>query len=65
MRSFGVAKARYDFSARDRSELSLQEGDTIKILSKKGHTGWWKGEVYGRVGFFPANYVEEDYSDYC
>ncbi|CAI5681003.1 proto-oncogene vav isoform X1 [Oreochromis niloticus] len=65
MRNFGVARARYDFSARDRSELSLREGDTIKILSKKGHSGWWKGEVYGRVGFFPANYVEEDYSDYC
>ncbi|XP_047434565.1 proto-oncogene vav-like isoform X2 [Mugil cephalus] len=65
MRSFGVARARYDFSARDRTELSLREGDTIKILSKKGHSGWWKGEVYGRVGLFPANYVEEDYSDYC
>lgn len=49
IRSFGVARARYDFSARDRSELSLREGDTIKILSKKGHSGWWKGEVYGRV----------------
>lgn len=65
MKSFGVARARYDFSARDRTELSLREGDTIKILTKKGHSGWWKGEVYGRVGFFPANYVEEDYSDYC
>uniref|UniRef100_A0A3P9MRV9 Osteoclast-stimulating factor 1 n=1 Tax=Poecilia reticulata TaxID=8081 RepID=A0A3P9MRV9_POERE len=62
--SFGLARARYDFSARDRTELSLREGDTIKIL-KKGHTGWWKGEVYGRVGLFPSNYVEEDYSDYC
>ncbi|CAJ1054043.1 proto-oncogene vav isoform X1 [Xyrichtys novacula] len=65
IKSFGVARARYDFSARDRSELSLREGDTIKIISKKGHSGWWKGEVYGRVGLFPANYVEEDYSDYC
>ncbi|XP_071765488.1 proto-oncogene vav isoform X2 [Centroberyx gerrardi] len=65
MRTFGVARARYDFSARDRTELSLREGDTIKILTKKGHNGWWKGEVYGRVGFFPANYVDEDYSDYC
>ncbi|XP_033480409.1 proto-oncogene vav isoform X2 [Epinephelus lanceolatus] len=64
LRSLGVVRARYDFSARDRSELSLREGDTIKIL-KKGQSGWWKGEVYGRVGFFPANYVEEDYSDYC
>uniref|UniRef100_A0A3B5L4C1 Osteoclast-stimulating factor 1 n=1 Tax=Xiphophorus couchianus TaxID=32473 RepID=A0A3B5L4C1_9TELE len=64
IRSFGLARARYDFSARDRTELSLREGDTIKIL-KKGQTGWWKGEVYGRVGLFPSNYVEEDYSDYC
>lgn len=93
MKGISVARARYDFSARDRSELSLQEGDTIKILSKKGNNGWWRGEVYGRVGastnihmgggqkmsaqasfncaarlqvgFFPANYVEEDYSEYC
>ncbi|KAA8595250.1 hypothetical protein FQN60_012385 [Etheostoma spectabile] len=36
-----LLRARYDFSARDRSELSLREGDTIKILSKKGHSGWW------------------------
>ncbi|CAM9113753.1 unnamed protein product [Lampetra planeri] len=65
MQSVGTARARYDFSARDRLELSLREGDTVKIISKKGHSGWWKGEVYGRVGFFPANYVKEDYSDYC
>lgn len=64
-RSVGVARARYDYSARDRTELNLREGDTIKILSKKGHSGWWKGEVYGRIGLFPSNYVEEDYSDYC
>ncbi|XP_064416272.1 proto-oncogene vav [Latimeria chalumnae] len=62
---YGTAKARYDFSARDRQELSLKEGDIIKILSKKGQSGWWKGEVYGKVGLFPSNYVDEDYSDYC
>ncbi|NXN94831.1 VAV protein, partial [Rhinopomastus cyanomelas] len=65
VRSFGSAKARYDFSARDRTELTLREGDVVRVLSKKGHPGWWKGEIYGRVGWFPANYVEEDYSDYC
>ncbi|XP_035754323.1 proto-oncogene vav [Egretta garzetta] len=62
---FGSAKARYDFCARDRTELTLREGDVIRVLSKKGHPGWWKGEIYGRVGWFPANYVEEDYSEYC
>ncbi|KAF3829526.1 hypothetical protein GH733_003790 [Mirounga leonina] len=45
---FGTAKARYDFCARDRSELSLKEGDIIKILNKKGQQGWWRGEIYGR-----------------
>lgn len=48
---FGTAKARYDFCARDRSELSLKEGDIIKILNKKGQQGWWRGEIYGRVSW--------------
>ncbi|CAH2222196.1 proto-oncogene vav isoform X1 [Pelobates cultripes] len=65
MKYFGSARARYDFCARDRTELSLKEGDVIRILSKKGHQGWWKGEVYGKVGWFPSNYVEDDYSEYC
>uniref|UniRef100_A0A671RCJ8 Proto-oncogene vav-like n=1 Tax=Sinocyclocheilus anshuiensis TaxID=1608454 RepID=A0A671RCJ8_9TELE len=64
-RYHGTAKVHYDFSARDRTELSLREGDTVKIISKKAHNGWWKGEVYGRVGLFPSNYVEEEHSDYC
>ncbi|XP_068033836.1 LOW QUALITY PROTEIN: proto-oncogene vav-like, partial [Anomalospiza imberbis] len=64
-RSFGSAKARYAFSARDRTELSLREGDIVRVLSKRGQPGWWKGEIYGRVGWFPANYVDEDFSDYC
>uniref|UniRef100_A0AAY4BFB7 Vav guanine nucleotide exchange factor 1 n=1 Tax=Denticeps clupeoides TaxID=299321 RepID=A0AAY4BFB7_9TELE len=54
-RYFGTAKVRYDFSARDRTELSLREGDTVKILSKKASNGWWKGEVYGRVIWIPSH----------
>ncbi|KAM4643828.1 proto-oncogene vav [Amazona ochrocephala] len=64
-RSLGSAVARYAFSARDRAELTLREGDLVRVLSKRGPPGWWKGEVYGRVGWFPSNYVEEDSSEYC
>ncbi|XP_055784100.1 guanine nucleotide exchange factor VAV3-like, partial [Salvelinus fontinalis] len=55
----GMAIARYDFSSRDTRELSLQEGDVVKIYTKSGANGWWRGEVSGRVGWFPSTYVEE------
>uniref|UniRef100_H3C4M7 Vav guanine nucleotide exchange factor 3 n=1 Tax=Tetraodon nigroviridis TaxID=99883 RepID=H3C4M7_TETNG len=61
----GVAIARYDFSSRDTRELSLQEGDVVKIYTKSGANGWWRGEVHGRVGWFPSTYVEEVCSDLC
>ncbi|KAI1891434.1 hypothetical protein AGOR_G00143780 [Albula goreensis] len=55
----GIAIARYDFSPRDTRELCLQEGDVVKIYTKSGANGWWRGEVNGRVGWFPSTYVEE------
>uniref|UniRef100_A0A8B9HW40 Vav guanine nucleotide exchange factor 3 n=1 Tax=Astyanax mexicanus TaxID=7994 RepID=A0A8B9HW40_ASTMX len=45
----GVAIARYDFCSRDTRELSLQEGDMVKIYTKSGANGWWRGEVNGRL----------------
>lgn len=45
-----TAVARYNFAARDMRELSLREGDIVKIYSKiGGDQGWWKGEANGRV----------------
>lgn len=42
--------ARYNFAARDMRELSLREGDVVKIHSRiGGDQGWWKGETNGRV----------------
>lgn len=48
-RVVGYAVARYDFCSRDTRELSLLQGDIIKIHTKMS-SGWWKGEVGGRVG---------------
>ncbi|KAI9544419.1 Guanine nucleotide exchange factor vav3 [Dissostichus eleginoides] len=58
-RVVGIAVARYDFSSRDTRELSLQQADIIKIYTKMTN-GWWKGEVDGRMGWFPSTYVEEE-----
>ncbi|XP_023665358.1 guanine nucleotide exchange factor VAV2-like isoform X2 [Paramormyrops kingsleyae] len=60
-RVIGTAVARYNFAARDMRELSLREGDTVKIYNKiGGDQGWWKGEANGRVGWFPSTYVDEE-----
>ncbi|XP_068594406.1 guanine nucleotide exchange factor VAV3-like isoform X1 [Cebidichthys violaceus] len=58
-RVVGVAVARYDFCSRDTRELSLLQGDIIKIHTKMSN-GWWKGEINGRMGWFPSTYVEEE-----
>lgn len=58
-RVVGIAVARYDFCSRDTRELSLQQGDIIRIYTKMPN-GWWRGEVDGRVGWFPSTYVDEE-----
>lgn len=49
-RVIGTAVARYNFAARDMRELSLREGDVVKIYSRMGgDQGWWRGETNGKV----------------
>ena len=53
------ARALYSYSAENEDELSLDEGDILTILEKElEDSGWWKGELNGRVGVFPDNFVE-------
>lgn len=43
-------------------ELTFEEGQIIKVLSKCAHSiddGWWQGELEGRIGNFPSLVVEE------
>lgn len=49
--------ALYDFEAVNPEELQLNEGDVI-IVTKKDDSGWWEGSLNGKVGIFPANYVQ-------
>lgn len=59
--SFGsqkkLVRALYDYSGGG-DELGFKTGDEIILLSEVSD-GWWEGELDGRKGLFPANYVEE------
>lgn len=58
------ARATYDFTAESPNELNLKKGDIVAILSKNDPvtnqpSQWWRGRLRdGRMGMFPANYVE-------
>ncbi|KAG0370233.1 ESCRT-0 subunit protein hse1, partial [Gamsiella multidivaricata] len=51
-------RALYDFEPTESGELGFQKDDVIVVLATS-YQDWWKGELYGRQGIFPVNYVEE------
>ncbi|XP_052358492.1 SH3 domain-containing kinase-binding protein 1-like isoform X26 [Oncorhynchus keta] len=52
------AVVEFDYEAQQEDELSLRVGDII-IKVTKDDGGWWKGEIDGRRGLFPDNFVRE------
>ena len=49
----------FPYTAQNEDELSLQEGQLITIITKDCEDkGWWKGEIEGKVGVFPDNFVK-------
>lgn len=52
-----TAIALYDYEASAEDELTFDPDDVITNIEMIDE-GWWKGECHGRVGLFPANYVE-------
>lgn len=51
-------KAMFAYVAQSGEELSINEGDTITIISTDS-ADWWYGELRGKRGFVPSNYVKE------
>lgn len=45
------------YTALPYRELTLQKGDIVYI-HKEVDKNWLEGEHHGRLGIFPANYVE-------
>lgn len=50
-------RASFDYEAQGAEELSFKAGDLIKLCYKEDST-WWCGEVHGKKGMFPKDFVE-------
>ncbi|CAD6193902.1 unnamed protein product [Caenorhabditis auriculariae] len=50
--------AAYEYIARKEDELTLTLGATIRLISTEtSEEGWFIGELNGKIGLFPSNYV--------
>ncbi|XP_063768832.1 SH3 domain-containing kinase-binding protein 1 isoform X5 [Eleginops maclovinus] len=52
------AVVEFDYEAQQDDELSLTVGDIIANI-RRDDGGWWEGELGGRRGLFPDNFVRE------
>ncbi|XP_047022204.1 SH3 domain-containing kinase-binding protein 1 isoform X1 [Helicoverpa zea] len=54
-----LCRVLFPYQAVNEDELTLSEGDIVTIVSKEApDRGWWRGELNGRVGLFPDNFVQ-------
>ena len=54
----GQAQALFLYTASNSDELSIEPGDVINVLQTElEDSGWWKGELNGKTGVFPDNFV--------
>ena len=51
------ALVQYEYEAGEDDELSLAVGDVISNVVKQDG-GWWEGELNGKRGVFPDNFVK-------
>ncbi|KAG7446385.1 uncharacterized protein BT62DRAFT_980645 [Guyanagaster necrorhizus] len=50
-------RALHTFEPTEPGELGFEKGDIIKVVDR-GYKDWWRGQLKGRTGIFPVNYVE-------
>lgn len=53
-----LCKVLFPYPPSNEDELELKEGDIISIINRElPDKGWWKGELRGKIGVFPDNFV--------
>jgi signal transducing adaptor molecule len=53
-------RALHTFEPTEPGELAFEKGDIIKVVDR-GYKDWWRGQLKGRTGIFPVNYVVRIY----
>ncbi|KAM4795446.1 SH3 domain-containing kinase-binding protein 1 isoform 2-T2 [Rhinophrynus dorsalis] len=52
-------KVLFPYEAQNEDELTIREGDIVIVINKDCvDVGWWEGEINGRRGVFPDNFVK-------
>ncbi|KAH8247689.1 hypothetical protein KR038_008382, partial [Drosophila bunnanda] len=51
-------RVEFPYAPQNDDELELKVGDIITVISTElPDKGWWRGEIRGKVGVFPDNFV--------
>ena len=53
-----LLRVTFDYNAMNEDELTLKIGDIVEFLGDD-EEGWYKGQLKGKIGVFPSNFVEE------
>lgn len=48
----------YDYEALHEDELTLRLGDVIRNVRRIDEDGWMEGDLNGKRGLFPDNFVK-------
>ena len=57
-------RALHTFEPTENGELAFEKGDIIKVVDR-GYKDWWRGQLKGRTGIFPVNYVVSLWREYA
>ena len=58
-KTFGWARALYDFNGQHEGDLAFAKDDRLKIVGKNDEH-WWQGQLREQVGIIPSSYVQEE-----
>jgi DNA mismatch repair ATPase MutL len=52
-----AARVRYNYTAQEPNELTIKAGEIV-LVYMMDVSGWYEGELNGKRGLFPGNYVD-------